>query len=143
MLSNVVKLIGYDTKHLSEDDFNDSTDAGELEAAVLPPPCTKYNSKTRRRDIAAAELSTRTCAARRRTKCERGYNHHPPTSNDARFAACVGEFGLVLRKSQYAANASIAAVYERLESLATYIAADPYKSEFVTLVEKAIRSELY
>lgn len=145
---NVVKyrLIGYDTKHLSEDDFNDSrTDAGELGSGLCSTAVYEVKLKDGADgDIATAEIKYKDV---RGTQKDASVSAVITTSsadgNDARFAACVSEFGLVLRKSQYAANASIAAVYERLESLATYIAADPYKSEFVTLVEKAIRSELY
>ncbi len=145
---NVVKyrLIGYDTKHLSEDDFNDSrTDAGELGSGL----CSTAVYEVKLKDGAVGDIAT----AEIKYKDVRGTQKDASVSavittssadgNDARFAACVSEFGLVLRKSQYAANASLSAVYERLESLATYIAADPYKSEFVKLVEKAIRSELY
>ena len=63
--------------------------------------------------------------------------------NDQMFAACVMEFGLVLRKSEYKGEASLAQVLVRLNTLSEYLEGDIYKSEFKTLVEKALASELY
>lgn len=145
---NVVKyrLVGYDTKHLSEDDFNDSrTDAGELGSGL----CSTAVYEIMLKDGAEGEIAT----AEIKYKDVRGTQKDASVStvittetadgNDARFAACVAEFGLVLRNSEYKAQASLNRVYARLEEFSDYIAADVYKTEFVSLVQKAIRSEKY
>ena len=58
-------------------------------------------------------------------------------NGDVRFAACVAEFALVLRRSQYAGSASIANVLARLNELRAGFADDAYKTEFVQIVSLA------
>lgn len=145
---NVVKyrLIGYDTKHLSEDDFNDSrTDAGELGSGLCSTAVYEITLKDGAEgQIATAEIKYKDV---RETQKDASVSAVITTDaedgDDARFAACVAEFGLVLRNSEFKANASLGNMYERLEALSAYVAADEYKTEFVTLVQKAIRSEWY
>lgn len=139
------RLIGYDTKIISEDEYNDpTTDAGELGSNLCVSALYEIelaeqaegklaNIKVKFKDVtgegevdkdASAEVTTST-----------------PSSNDLSFISCVAEFGLILRQSKYAQNANIYSVLERLSELSNYISADAYKQEFTTLVGKA--SEIY
>ena len=66
-----------------------------------------------------------------------------PATDDTRFAACVAEFALVLRQSQYRGTASLGNVLTRLADLNGYLAGDAYKEEFGELVSLAAESGLY
>ena len=139
------RLIGYDTKLISEDQFNDNTtDAGEIGsnlcvAALYEVELTENaegtlaNIEVRYKDVTGENEFDESVTVE--------VNTATPSCNDLSFIACVAEFGLVLRQSKYAENANLYSVLERLNGLTTYVSADPYRSEFVTLVGKA--SELY
>lgn len=136
------RLIGYDMKVMSEEDFNNSQkDAGEIgsnlcvtavfevelkegvsENAVLGNVEIRYKNtdKEETAGVAAAEIVN--------TLSE---------SEDALFISCVAEFGLLLRNSAYRGNASYEAVLSRLADLPAYLEKDSYKSAFKSLVEKA------
>lgn len=139
------RLIGYDSKILSEEQYNDpTTDAGELGSnlcvaalyeielaenaeGVIANVEVKYKDVTGNTEVdetVSAEVTTVT-----------------PSSDDLSFIACVAEFGLVLRQSKYAENANLYSVLERLDGLSEYIAKDPYRLEFVTIVGMA--NEIY
>lgn len=141
------RLIGYDTKLISEDDFeNPDSDAGELGSNLcvsalyeivpaenaegkLADVTVKYKDvtgETQTDETATAEVTLET-----------------PSSQDLSFISCVAEFGLVLRDSQYRGTAAITAVLQRLDGLGAYTAADEYKNEFVGLVGKASESGFY
>ena len=62
---------------------------------------------------------------------------------DQTFAACVAEFGLILRASEHRGTASLLSVLDRLEALRDYLSRDAYKEEFADLVRMAIASEAY
>lgn len=140
---NVVKyrLIGYDTKIISADEFEDSTtDTGEigsnLSVAALYEIELAENAQgkiadieVRYKDVTGEQEIDESVTALVETAT--------PSSNDLSFIACVAEFGLVLRQSQYAQNANLYSVLERLQALTEYISADIYRAEFVTLVGKA------
>ena len=64
-------------------------------------------------------------------------------TDDTRFAACVAEFALVLRQSQYRGSASLGSVLARLCDLGDYIAGDVYRQEFREIVLLAKESGLY
>ena len=145
---NVVKyrLIGYDAKHLSEDDFNDGrTDAGELGSGLCSTAVYEISLK----DGAAGNIATAEIKYKdvRETQKDASVSAtvaaDAASSDDAEFAACVAEFGLILRNSKFKAQASLANVAERLEQLSDYIAGDKFKTEFVSLTEKVIKSEKY
>ncbi len=140
------RLVGYDTKHLTEDEFNDSrTNAGELGSGLCSTAVYEITLKEGASGaIATAEVKYKDVRGDQKdASVSTVISTDTEGSRDADFAACVAEFGLVLRKSEYKAQASLSAVYERLEQLTEYISSDPYKAEFVTLVEKAMRSEKY
>lgn len=145
---NVIKyrLVGYDTKHISEDDFNNSkTDAGELGSGLCSTAVYEITLKNGALgEIATAEIKYKDVGSdEANCSVTTTVTTATATCDDAAFAACVAEFGLVLRNSEFKAQASLAAVYQRLTALAAYTADDPYKTEFVTLVQKAIQSEQY
>lgn len=146
---NVTKyrLIGYDTKHISEDDFNDSkTDAGEIGSGLCSTAVYEIElaDTAVEGDIATAEIKYKDVANdERNCSVKTTVTTSTATCDDAAFVSCVAEFGLVLRNSEFKAQASLAAVYQRLTALAAYTEGDPYKTEFVGLVQKAIQSEKY
>jgi len=141
------RLIGYDTKLMTEEDFNDSNkDAGEIGSNLLVTVMYEAEIKEGAEDIARAEIKFKDVSADEEEKSvfldvKTGMGEE--YRDDAAFAACVAEFGLILRNSEYKAEASLVNVMERLETLAEYISGDKYKTEFMALVEKAIRSEFY
>lgn len=138
------RLIGYDTKHMSKEDFeNSQTDAGEIGSGLCSTAVYEISLK----DGASGELAT----AEIRYKDVRGEEQTDKsvTSNvnsqdylanggntDTAFISCVAEFGLILRQSDYKGEASLVNILERLKSLSADIADDPFKQEFMRLVGK-------
>lgn len=140
------RLVGYDTKHITEDEFNDvKTDTGELGSGLCSTAVYELTLKQGATgDIATAEVRYKDVrSGEKNASVSAVVSADTEGGKDADFVACVAEFGLILRKSEYKAQASLSAVAARLEQLADYINADTYKKGFVTLVEKAIRSEKY
>ena len=140
------RLIGYDSKLISEDDFNnDNADTGEIGSnlcvtalyeIVLSEQATGKlaDIEVRYKDVTEAETSESvTCSV----------NIDTPSSEDMSFISCVAEFGLILRDSKYKADASLSSVLARLSGLSNYIANDSYKQEFVKLVDKASKLDFY
>lgn len=141
------RLIGYDTKLLSEDDYeNENTDAGEIGsnlcvAALYEIELATDGSAT----YAEIEVSYKDVTGDQPANAKIGCtaSSDGTAGEDLPFIGCVAEFGLLLRKSQYRGDASIYGVKERLDNMTDYLSADPYKAEFRQLVEKAIASEQY
>lgn len=133
------RLIGYDSKIISEDDFNnENADTGEIGSNLCVTALYELKLKdgaegkiadveVRYKDALAGEEN---CSV----KCE--ITTLTPSSDDLTFISCVAEFGLILRDSKFKGDASLVNVMERLESLSEYIGGDPYKREFVTIVGK-------
>ncbi len=139
------RMLGYDMKTMSEDDFNDpSKDAGEigsnLTVTALYEIALKEGAEGKLGEVEVRYKSVET-EEQKSVKAE--ISSEPSTRTDAAFAACVAEFGLVLRNSKYKGEASLASVLERLEGIAEYVAADEYRVEFKDLVQKAAASEYY
>jgi Ca-activated chloride channel family protein len=157
------RLIGYENRVLRAQDFNDDKkDAGELgaghtvtalyevapvggAAAVNVPSvdALKYQRvtpslstsdelmtvKLRFKPPESEESQLMSFAIRDAAAAE---------SNDARFAAAVAEFGMLLRDSPFKANAS----FKQVTELATAGAGnDPYRREFLGLVKRASSME--
>lgn len=141
------RLIGYDTKYISQEDFDDEqADTGEIGSGLCVVALYEITLKAdaegeiataevRYKDVRNGGAESKSVTATATTETE--------SSTDLEFVSCVAEFGLVLRRSKHKADASLTAVAERLEALSGYTEADPYKAEFVRLVDKAIRSEQY
>lgn len=144
------RLVGYDAKLISEDDYNnDDADAGEIgsnlcvaalyeikiaenaeESSVLAEAEVKY------KDVISGEEETNESVGCVITLSS-------PSSDDLSFISCVAEFGLILRQSAYRGSATITDVLARLDSLSDYISGDAYKQEFVTLVGLASEKGIY
>ena len=142
---NVVKkyrLIGYENKRLTEDQFEDnSTDAGEIGAGhttiAMYEICLKDNAlnefilktKLRYKDVEKKEVDVEVV--------NEAYDFSIP-SNDFMFAACVVEFGLILRESDYKGNCSFEHLIALLEEVEFN---DIYKEEFNELVLLAYQNQ--
>jgi Ca-activated chloride channel family protein len=144
------RLIGYENKLLTEDQFNDSkTDAGELGSGhtvtvvyevklvnddmvyqenieIIANVVIKYKP-TENVGGDAAEEKELTLSVMNSV-----YNEKPTAEN--LFVASVVEFALILRDSEYKANADLSSLIARLEALD--FANDEFKAEFRELVKK-------
>ncbi len=145
---NVVsyRLIGYDTKLLSEDEYeNANTDAGEIGSNLCVAALYEINlAEEAEGELAEVEVSYKDASENEESKKSScGVTTETASGDDLTFISCVAEFGLILRQSEYKGTASLANVLQRLESLADYIESDIYKQEFVTLVGTASESGKY
>ena len=143
---NKYRLIGYDTKLLSQEQFEDEeTDAGEIGAGHTVTAVYEVELKDEAMgNVATAELrykdpSNDESKSVSLTYTTADYTETP--SQDCVFIGCVLEFGLILRQSKYKADASFSSVLARLETLASYLEKDEFKAEFAEIVNKA--SKLY
>lgn len=145
------RLIGYDTKIISEDDFNnDKADTGELGSnlcvtALYELVLSAENGENGSDKLAQTEVRYKdvTNETEINDSVSSEVSLSSPSSDDLSFISCVAEFGLILRNSKYKGTASINSVLERLESLGGYISGDACKQEFVTLVGKAYKIGYY
>lgn len=144
---NVVKyrLIGYDNKLLSQEEYeDDTTDAGEIGSNLCVAALYEIElDENAEGSIATVEVKYKDVTGEGEvdTAVSAQVTTSTPSSDDLKFISCVAEFGLVLRQSRYAQNANLYSVLARLNGLAQYVSTDLYRSEFVTLVGKA--SEIY
>lgn len=145
------RLIGYDTKIISEDEFNnDKTDTGEIGSNLCVTALYELALSSKTDEDAGEKLAdvevrykdvTGETEVNESVTCEATLS--TPSSDDLKFISCVAEFGLILRNSKFKGTASINAVLDRLDGLSGYISHDLYKKEFVTLVGKASESGYY
>ena len=144
------RLVGYENKLLTEEEFNDSnTDAGEIGSGhtvtVVYEVKLVNNNKVYQENvenIATVTLKYKPtenvggdATAEKELKLDvlnSVYNPNPTDEN--LFVASVVEFGLILRDSEYKANANLAKLLERLSSLD--LANDEFKREFCDIVSK-------
>ena len=139
------RLIGYDTKILSVEEWEDEkTDTGEIgsgltvtalfefipsnpaaEEGVLAEAAVRYQ---RPADGANREVSVQVSA---------GESAEGDAAADLSFVTCVAEFGLILRQSAYRGEASLIGVLGRLAALeeSGYLETDEFKAEFYRLVK--------
>jgi len=137
------RLLGYDTKHMSETDFNDSErDAGEIGSGLC---VTAVYEVELAEDVAEeaplAEVTVRyksVADGEQEKEITQTVTNTASDSDDVAFISCVSEFALVLRRSQFGGEANLKNVVRRLYALEEYVQADRYKEEFVELVERAI-----
>lgn len=137
---NVVKyrLIGYDTKIITEEDFdNVNADTGEIGSnlcvAALYEITLAEGASGKLADIEIKYKDVRT-EEEIETSVKFEVTDETPDSEDMKFIACVAECGLLLRDSEYMGEASVDSVKERLELLSDYIRKDEHKQEMVDLV---------
>ena len=140
------RLIGYENKQMTEDEFNDSAkDAGELgsghtvtvvyeikltekaftDGEKLADVTVRYKTTENSGGISeeSSELTLPVLTDHYRTE---------PTEHDL-FIASVVEFALILRDSAYKGNADLNSLITRLDDLTL---TDPFKAEFRDLVKK-------
>lgn len=136
------RLIGYENKRLTEDQFEDNnTDAGEIGAnhtsIAMYEICLKGNdnnefilkTKLRYKDVENDDVDVEVV--------NEAFNLSIP-SNDFEFASCVVEFGLILRNSDFKGNSN----YDHLISMLDEIEFDDvYKKEFKELVLLAYQNQ--
>ncbi|WP_348674859.1 VWA domain-containing protein [uncultured Abyssibacter sp.] len=156
------RLLGYETRALAAEDFKDDRkDAGDVGAGqrvtalyeIVPvgadtaePDALRYQSREatrtgRRGDewmLVKARYKQPEGGAS--TELRQTVSADAPAleraSDDLRWAASVAEFGLLLRQSEHAGQATLDAVLRRAEELARS-SDDPARDEFVGLVRQA------
>lgn len=138
------RLIGYDTKRLSADEFEDpEKDTGEIGSNLCVSALyeIQLNGESAESNGLWAQVEVRYKDAwngdNEMSSVNLDITSDLPASDDMTFISCVAEFGLVLRRSKFGADASIANLSARLSGLSAYLEGDAYKKEFVTLVGKA------
>ncbi|MBR2460079.1 MAG: von Willebrand factor type A domain-containing protein [Clostridia bacterium] len=141
------RLIGYENKLMSEDEFNDSAkDAGELGSGhtvtVVYELKLVENASLTEGNIADVTVRYKPTensgglsseSSELKMSVEAADYHSAMTQNDA-FVASVVEFALILRDSDYKANADLNALITRLDDLD--LSSDQFKDEFRSLVKK-------
>ena len=140
------RLVGYENKQMSEEEFNDSTkDAGELGSGHTVT--VVYEIKLTDKALAEGEKFADVTVRYKPTENSGGLSeesselvlpvytsvyHSDMTENDT-FVASVVEFALILRESKYKGNADLNALITRLNDLELN---DALKAEFRELVKK-------
>ncbi|MDE6441441.1 MAG: von Willebrand factor type A domain-containing protein [Clostridia bacterium] len=142
------RLIGYDTKLISEDEFeNEQTDTGEIGSNLCVSALYEISLADAAVEGTVADIEVRykdvTGEGEVPESCVYEVKTDSPSSEDLDFISCVAEFGLVLRNSKYKGTADLKKVLTRLDDLREYTSADKYKTEFVELVKKADQSGYY
>lgn len=141
------RLIGYENRLLAEEDFEDDTkDAGEIGAGHTVTAMYEV-SLTEQAFTDTDDAPWLTLAVRYKEpggaesqllEYPVGREVYTETPNaDFQFAACVAEFGMVLRDSAYRGNSSLMHVSDTLAQLD--LQADVYKEEFRSLVNQLWR----
>lgn len=140
------RLVGYDTKRISAEDFDDErADTGEIGSNLCVTALYEIGlSDGSDGKLADVEIRYKNVNDDEKNESVTSeINTATPATDDLAFVSCVAEFGLVLRQSKYMGTSSLTAVLERLDGLSEYIKGDIYKQEFVTLVGKASEMECY
>ncbi len=141
------RLLGYDMKRMSEDDFNNSEkDAGEIGSNLCVTVIYELamNMAGEEEGSPLAEVAIRyKDADKADQEVKLTVNGDEGESEDTMFASCVAEFALALRQSRYAMAASLANVLNRLADLESYLGKDKYKEEFREIVALAEKSGHY
>ncbi len=139
----VYRLIGYETKMMTEEEFEDENkDAGEIGAGHTVTAVYEIklkegaqgnfaNVELRYKDPSSDENKSKELA------CDTDMTHD--LTEDVAFIGCVTEFGLILRDSAYKGSANFENLIARLEALPSVNGedADEFRAEFLTLVKKS------
>ena len=138
------RLIGYETKMMSMEDFeNSEKDAGEIGSGHTVTAVYEIKLKDGASGtFASAEIRYKHPETNEQNSITKDYTTdlaEEEVSEDVIFIGCVTEFGLILRNSEYKANASFTSVIERLQTLECVcgVDADEFKAEFLELCQKA------
>ncbi len=158
------RLIGYENRLLSSEDFNDDKkDAGEIGAGhsvtalyevimndskmEIPSTALKYQSNENINKDNVDELLTVNIRYKKpdsntsdlMTMIVNKNDYKEELPNNLKFAAAVAEFSMILRESKYIGDSNFNNVLELLDK--EVVNDDNYKIEFIELVKKA--SEIY
>ncbi len=136
------RLIGYESKMMSVEDFEDENkDAGEIGAGHTVTAIYEIQLVPEAQgQIASAEIRYQTPdTASENKSISKDFttdDYTDTADEDLAFIACVAEYGLVLRNSEYRGDATLGAVISRLEELQC-TKDDQFKAEFLEIVKKA------
>lgn len=135
------RLIGYENKRLTDDEFEDSnTDAGEIGAShttiAMYEICLKEDVKNEY--ILRTKLRYNDVASGLDTEVINAVYGLSIPSNDFMFACAVVEFGLILRESDFKGDSSFEHLILLLEEVEFD---DVYKQEFKELVLLAFQNQ--
>ena len=149
------RLVGYENKLLTEEEFNDSnTDAGELGSGHTVTVVYEIKMKNEGVFKAEALLSIANVIIKYKPTENSGGNgseekelhlgvlnsaYNPNPTEENLFVAGVVEFALILRDSEYKADANLEELISTLESLD--LSDDEFKAEFRELVSKYATKE--
>ena len=153
------RLVGYENRLLNDEDFNDDKkDAGEIGAGhtvtalyeIIPAggggdvpsvdPLKYQKSKTVSGDTGNELLTVKLRYKKpdehksRLLELPVQNNLNTETSDDFRFSAAIASFGMLLRKSEFMGNTTIASVVKLAES-AKGADKEGYRSEFIRLAK--------
>lgn len=143
---NTYRLIGYDNRVLSNEDFNDDTkDAGEIGAGHKVTVLYELSLNDIKDDtIGSTSNDWATLNIRYKNPNEDNSNLIQSGINESfysntmpdnlGFASCVAEFGMLLKNSEHMENSSYEDVLTRLNNLHSSIENDDLKVEFEVLV---------
>lgn len=138
------RLIGYENKKLTEDEYNNiKTDAGEIGAGHRATAVYEVKLNTNE-DIESTigtdwfnvEISFKDPETNEAKVIKKGFDNLATlskNSEDIIFISAIVEFGLILRDSKYKENANIDNVINRVKDL-NCIKEDDYKNEFHKLL---------
>ena len=133
------RLIGYENKQMSDDDFNNTEkDAGEIGAGhtTICLVELKLKENVENKEIAACTVRYKDVPNEFNKEITSSVSVIKETpSNDFLFASSVVEFGLLLRNSKFKADASYDSILSRINK--EEFMNDPYKKEFYELVKMA------
>ncbi|MCH5163577.1 MAG: von Willebrand factor type A domain-containing protein [Clostridiales bacterium] len=139
------RLLGYESKMMSQEEFDDEqNDAGEIGSGHTVTALYEVELKENASgSVAICEVrfkspQTNENIAILDMAMTDDYNETP--DEDSVFIACVAEYGLVLRQSQYKGSANIENVITRLSALdCTKPDGNQFRAEFLEIVKKAKR----
>lgn len=136
------RQIGYDTKLITEDQYVDPDfDAGEIGSNLCVSilfeieliKTAPANGRLADLEISYKDVSENNADK----KTENFVNNDQNPDNETSFIACVAEYALLLRNSQYKGSANFDSILSRLQAIESYLAGDPLKTEFHNIVRKA------
>lgn len=145
------RLIGYENKLLTEDDFNDENkDAGEVGSGHTTVVCyelvLKQEIDTVVGDIFHVQIHYKDPNTDESKTSEKSFAQSDVNSvtEDYYFVSALIEFSLALRNSNYKGNANYQNVLTRLENnCSSSLKKDEYKQEFYDLVTIALKQNLF
>ncbi|MBQ7408403.1 MAG: von Willebrand factor type A domain-containing protein [Clostridia bacterium] len=141
---NKYRLIGYETKMMSVEDFeNYEKDAGEIGSGHTVTAVYEVVLNENAQGIVAdIEIRYKDPESEEQKNTFAQVTTqllNEEANEDTVFIGCVTEFGLILRNSEYKGDASFNSVIARLSGLQCVVGEykDDFKAEFLTLVQKA------